>query len=75
MRHFVLTESEEMLASLVHDLRQPLGNLEYSACYLELLLGQTQGAVQEQLRLIREQVDLASRLLAEASARIAHPQV
>jgi hypothetical protein len=70
----IRTESEEALAALVHDLRQPLGTLEYSACYLQMLLGETQGAVEGQLRLMQQQIDLASRLLSDAAARVTrHP--
>ena len=66
--NLVRTESEEMLAGLVHNLRQPLSTLEYSACYLQMLLGETQGAVQQQLRVIQQQLDLANRLVNEAAA-------
>jgi len=74
MRTCLLTESEEALAHLVHDLRQPLGTLEYSACYLQLLLGDAHEAVKEQLRIMQHQLDLASRLLTEAAGRAAHAQ-
>lgn len=67
------SETDEVLAALVHDLRQPLGTLEYSACYLELLLGEAQETVQDQLRIIQQQLDLAARLLTDAVARIPHP--
>src|SRR5215510_7122683 len=69
MRPSTLPESEELLADLVHDLRQPLGTIDSSACYLKILLDGAQSAVQEQLRLIQQQVELAARLLAEAAAR------
>jgi signal transduction histidine kinase len=69
------TEFEELFASLVHDLRQPLNTIEDSASYLKLLLGENRGAVNEQLRLIQRQVHVASRILAEASAQMrAHTQ-
>jgi len=75
MRPLPLTDSDAVLAELVHDLRQPLGTLEYSACYLDLLLGEAQGAVREQLRIIQQQLDLAARLLTEAAARLPRPGV
>ena len=71
----VLDDSQEALVDLVHDLRQPLGTIEYSACYLEMLLGKMPTAVQDQLRLIVQQVDLAAALLARAAARGPHQQV
>ncbi|MBZ5578138.1 MAG: hypothetical protein LAP40_16370 [Acidobacteriia bacterium] len=73
MRPFPLPDSDEVLAELVHDLRQPLGTLEYSACYLQLLLSEPREAVQEQLRIIQQQLDIAARLLTEAAARVARP--
>jgi len=64
------TNSEKVLTDLVHDLRQPLGTIEYSACYLEMLLPEAQRAVQQQLRVIQQQLDLAARLVSEAAARV-----
>lgn len=66
----VRTEADEFLAELVHDLRQPLTTLEYSASYLQMLLGDPQGAVQQQLQVIQEQLDVAARLVNEAAARV-----
>ena len=63
-------DTQEFLADLVHDLRQPLGTLEYSACYLQMLLGESQEAIQQQLRIIQQQIDLATQLLTEAAARL-----
>jgi signal transduction histidine kinase len=65
-----VTEFEELFACLIHDLRQPLNTIENSASYLKLLLGDGGGAVEEQLRLIERQVDVAAHMLAEASARM-----
>jgi len=62
-------ESEELLADLVHELRQPLSTLEYSACYLQMLLGEAPEAVQQQLRILQQQLDLANRLVDEATRR------
>jgi signal transduction histidine kinase len=70
MLPFAVTEFDELFASLIHDLRQPLNTIENSASYLKLLLGDTGGAVDDQLRLIERQVDVAARMLAEASARM-----
>ena len=71
----VSTESEEVLIALVHDLRQPLGTLEYSALYLEILLGEAEEPVQEQLRLIQQQIELAAQLVSQAAAHIARPTI
>jgi signal transduction histidine kinase len=62
---------EELLLNVVHELRQPLGNIELTAYYLNLLLGEPKGKVLEQLRAIEEQVDRASLILSEATAAIA----
>ena len=70
MLPFAVTEFEELFASLIHDLRQPLNTIENSASYLKLLLGERDGAVDAQLRLIERQVDIAAHMLAEASARM-----
>lgn len=67
------TEFDELLASLIHDLCQPLNTIEDSTSYLKLLLGETSAAVDEQLRLIERQVHLAAHMLAEASARMRPP--
>jgi signal transduction histidine kinase len=63
----VSTASQESVADLIHDLRQPLSTIEYSACYLQMLLAEAGAAVQEQLRLIQRQLDHAAMLLDAAS--------
>jgi hypothetical protein len=70
MLPFPVTEFEEMIGSLIHDLRQPLNTIENSASYLKLLLGDRGPAVDDQLRLIERQVDVAAHMLAEAAARM-----
>jgi signal transduction histidine kinase len=70
MLPLAVTEFDEFFASLIHDLRQPLNTIENSASYLKLLLGESGGAVDAQLRLIERQVDVAAHMLAEASARM-----
>ena len=67
------TNSEKVLTDLVHDLRQPLGTLEYSACYLEMLLPEAQETVQRQLRIIQQQLDVATRLVSHAVAQVSDP--
>ena len=75
MDRAVLTESEEALAALVHDLRQPLGTLEYSALYLQMLLGGGPAAVQRQLQVMQEQIAIAAGILSEAAAQLSHAPV
>jgi len=65
-----LTEFEERLAVLIHDLRQPLNTIQDSATYLRILLGDRGGLVDEQLHIIERQVDLAAHRLVEASAEM-----
>jgi signal transduction histidine kinase len=62
------TEAEERIAELVHELRQPLGTIGDSAFYLGLLLKHADPAVLEQLRLIEQQLEQASRVLTETVA-------
>ena len=60
------TSSDEILNSLVHDLRQPLGNLETSLFYLDLVLTHPSSRVQEQMRMMERQVANAALLLHRA---------
>ena len=61
------TDYEEILNSLVHDLRQPLGNIETSIFYLDLVLAHPSGRLQEQLRTMENQVAQATELLQRAA--------
>jgi signal transduction histidine kinase len=65
---------EKVLADLIHDLRQPLSTIDNSISYLDLLLREAEEPVHEQLRLIARQVDLAARILLEASTRMCPPR-
>jgi hypothetical protein len=65
-----ITPSEEILHSLVHDLRQPLGNLETSLFYLDLVLHNPSGRVSEQMRVMERQVAQATQLLHRASEEL-----
>ena len=75
MNFAVHTEAEDALADLVHDLRQPLGTLEYSASYLQILLGETREPVQQQLRVMQQQIELAARLVSNAAGRLPRPAI
>jgi hypothetical protein len=57
------TTSEEILHSLVHDLRQPLGNLETSLFYLDMVLDQPSDRIRDQMRLMERQIANAMQLL------------
>jgi len=57
---------EEILHSLIHDLRQPLSNLETGVFFLDLVLDHPAGRVSEQLRRMEHQVEEASQLLQGA---------
>jgi len=61
---------DRLLKNVVHDVRQPLGNIETSAYLLSRLLRDADPAVLEHLRLIERQVDLASRILSEACSEL-----
>ena len=47
-----ITRSDEILHSLVHDLRQPLGNLETSLFFLEMVLDHPSDRVREQMHIM-----------------------
>ena len=55
--------SREILIELVHDLRQPLGNLETSVFYLDLVLTDPAPRVREQLEAMERQLACAAQLL------------
>ena len=63
MRSTDTSDSEQLLKNLVHDLRQPLGNIETT---IYLLLRTASPQTREQIRIIEHQVERASALLSEA---------
>lgn len=65
-----LTSHEEILTSLVHDLRQPVGSLETSLFYLDLVLDHPTGRIGEQLGAMGRQVAQAARLLTRAGEEL-----
>ena len=71
MQSSTILRSEELLGNLIHDLRQPLGNIETSAYLLNLVTPPDQTAAHAQLLAIERQVNQATRLLAEASNALA----
>ncbi len=70
-----LTASETALANLIHDLRQPLGNIENSTWCLSSLAGQFDPRVREQIALIERQVQAAEDLLTAAAAELSRVRV
>jgi len=61
-------DCQKLIATLVHDLRQPLSTIQGSACYLDLLLSDASEPVREQLRMILRQVDRADAILCATAA-------
>ena len=57
----------KFLATLVHDVRQPLSTIENSAYCLSLMLRDAPEPVREQIRIILRQVDRADACLREAA--------
>jgi len=64
------TSHEEILTSLVHDLRQPLGNMETSLFYLDLVLTTPSDRVREHLRTMERQVAQAAQALDRATEEL-----
>ena len=57
---------EEIIHSLVHDLRQPLSNLETCIFWLDMVLEHPSGRVGEHLHTMENQIAQATRLLQGA---------
>jgi signal transduction histidine kinase len=66
---------ETLLINLIHDLRQPLGNIEGTTYCLSSLVGSADARIRDQVRLIERQVERAEQLLAAASAELARVRV
>jgi len=62
---------EELLANLVHDLRQPLGNIEASVYLLNMVTPLSETGTHAQLRAIERQTNNAARILTEVSDALA----
>ena len=70
MRPFLNSQAEDVLAALVHDLRQPLDIIGNSAYFLGLITHPDHARAHEQFRAIERQVAQATRLLGEISAEL-----
>src|SRR5215831_75849 len=66
---------EMLLINLIHDLRQPLGNIEGTTYCLSSLLESADSRIRDQVRLIERQVERAEQLLSAASAELARARV
>jgi signal transduction histidine kinase len=71
MPHSHLSSTEMLLANLIHDLRQPLGNIESGAWVLATLTKSGDPRVQEQVRAIERQVEHAEQVLSAAAGELA----
>ena len=65
-----MSSYEKILVDLIHDLRQPLGNMEITAWCLDRAADPRSARVQEYMQRMREQLDQAESLLAAASADV-----
>lgn len=70
-----LTASETTLANLIHDLRQPLGNIENSTWCMSSLTSVADPRLREQIALIERQVQAAENLLNVAAAELSRTRV
>jgi len=61
--------ADSLISDLIHDLRQPLSNIECSVCYLRMQLQMSRRAG-EHLDLIDNQLQKAEQMLLEATARL-----
>jgi hypothetical protein len=61
--------SAASMQELVHGLRQPLSVIEASTYYVDLILPDNEQAIRLEIERIREQIEMASRVLTQASHR------
>ena len=62
---------EKLLIDLIHDLSQPLGNIETSAYCLNRCIDPHDEHAQKYLRMIQQQVEHATGMLSAAAAELA----
>ena len=65
-----LSGIEDLVVNLIHDLRQPLSNLEGCSYYLTSLTQSGDARIQELAQVIERQVENAEQLLAAASLEL-----
>lgn len=66
LRHGAESVPSQVLSTMVHDLRQPLSNIESIAYYLTLVLPKGDPNIQAQLERIRELVQQTSDILSDS---------
>ena len=66
--------AEKLLKDVVHELRQPLSNIETSTYLLNRMLRGSDGQAYQHLGTIERQVDLAARILNDAVAELCRLQ-
>jgi len=66
----LLTRPEDLVAKLVHDLRQPLGNIETSVYLLNLVVAPDDERVHKQLDAIESQLQSAAQMLCDATGML-----
>jgi signal transduction histidine kinase len=62
-----INAADSLISNLLHDLRQPLSNIETTVCYLRIALQMSQRGVGAHLDLIEMQVEEADRMLSDAA--------
>lgn len=70
MQSFALNRAEEILQDLVHDLRQPLSNIDISAYILNRSLPDADPQIREHIQTIGRQVQQACDVLRDAVAEM-----
>jgi hypothetical protein len=75
MNSFDNSQPEDVLTTLVHDLRQPLDNIGNSAYFLKLITDRDHTRAHEQFRVIERQVAQATRLLEPGVGELTAPVV
>ena len=64
------SDLELLLANLIHDLRQPLSNIQTSTYRLAALIESCDVRVKDQVRMVERQVEDAERLLSATVAEL-----
>ena len=59
-------DTDEVLGTLAHELRQPLSNIEAIAYYLSMILPPGDNKIQPQLARIRELVEQSNLIISDA---------
>ncbi len=71
----MLSPAESALIDVIHDLRQPLSNIEHTAYLMRALLANAPPQAREHLQMIERQLAVASHVLQQAAAGISRKPV